>query len=168
MLISDYPEHQSFFDFFFNLESSAWNLFNLEMARNDASIRYTSLVPSQKKVQNFFVPSKDSVRYNYLLECFVTNQFSTLVIGSAGCGRSALLRESLFTNVFDYTKGLITDHITMSAHTDSVVFKENVERLLEWRLDKKTGLRRLRPHLDNKLIVYVEDLHLSNTDLYGD
>ena len=114
------------------------------------------------------MPSKDSVRYGYLLECFVTNQFSTLVIGSAGSGRSALLRETLFTNVFDYTKGLITDHITMSAHTDSVVFKENVERLLEWRLDKKTGLRRLRPHLDNKLIVYVEDLHLSNTDLYGD
>lgn len=73
MLISDYPENQSFFDFFFNLESSAWNVFNLDMARNDASIRFTSLIPSQKKVQNFFVPSKDSVRYSYLLECFVTN-----------------------------------------------------------------------------------------------
>ena len=56
----------------------------------------------------------------------------------------------------------------MSAHTDSVVFKENVERLLEWRLDKKTGQRRLLPHLDNNLIVYVEDLFLANTDLYDD
>ena len=46
MLISDFPENQSFFDFFFNLESSAWNVFNLDMARNDASIRYTSLIPS--------------------------------------------------------------------------------------------------------------------------
>lgn len=56
----------------------------------------------------------------------------------------------------------------MSAHTDSQVFKENIERLLEWRLDKNTNLRRLRPHLDNKLICYVEDLHMSWVDPYGD
>lgn len=46
MLISDYPENASFFDYFFNLESSAWNVFNLEMARNDASIKFSSLIPS--------------------------------------------------------------------------------------------------------------------------
>jgi hypothetical protein len=56
----------------------------------------------------------------------------------------------------------------MSSHTDSTLFKENVERLLEWRVNKATGQRSLRPHLDNKLICYVEDLHMSWTDHYGD
>jgi len=57
----------------------------------------------------------------------------------------------------------------MSSHTDSSLFKENVERLLEFRLSKHTpGVRKLRPHLDNKLICYVEDLHMCWTDPYGD
>lgn len=90
------------------------------------------------------------------------------MVGPACSGRSALLRETLFNHVFNFTKQLITDHVTMSSHTDSQIFKENVERLLEWRLNKATNQRRLKPHLDNKLICYVEDLHMSWTDAYGD
>jgi hypothetical protein len=56
----------------------------------------------------------------------------------------------------------------MTCHTDSIIFKENVERLLEWRLNKSTNTRKLRPHLDNKLVCYVEDLHLTMTDSHGD
>lgn len=114
------------------------------------------------------MPSPDSVRYELLLECAVANQVSTLVVGPSCSGRSALLRETLFTSVFSYTKQLVTDHVTVSGHTDCVVFKENVERLLEWRQNKATGTRSLRPHLDNKLICYVEDLHMCWTDPYGD
>ena len=117
---------------------------------------------------NFYVPSADSVRYGFLLECAVTNQVSTLVVGPACSGRSAFLRETLFTDVFSYTKQLVTDHVTVSEHTDAAVFKGNVERLLEWRQNKATGVRKLRPHLDNKLICYVEDLHMCWTDPYGD
>ena len=74
----------------------------------------------------------------------------------------------MFGHVYSYTKQLMADHVTMSSHCDSRIFKENVERLLEWRLNKQTGRHRLRPHLDNKLICYVEDLHLTWTDAYGD
>jgi hypothetical protein len=119
MLISDYPEDASFFDFYFNLESSGWTKFSLEMEMNDAQIAFSSAVPSQKKIQNFYVPSADSVRYSYILECLVTSQVSTIVVGPAGSGRSSLLRETLFSHVFNYTQRLITDHVAMSAHTDS-------------------------------------------------
>jgi excinuclease UvrABC ATPase subunit len=108
------------------------------------------------------------MKYSFLLECLVTSQVSTIVIGPAGSGRSSLMKETLFNHVFNYTKQLITDHVTMSSHTDSTQFKDNVERLLEWRLDKKGGTRKLRPHLDNKLVCYVEDVHMSWTDSSGD
>jgi hypothetical protein len=36
MLISDYPEKKSFFDYYFNLESNGWAKFSLEMDMNDA------------------------------------------------------------------------------------------------------------------------------------
>ena len=74
----------------------------------------------------------------------------------------------LFYKVFTYTKRVITDHVTMSSHTDSTIFKENVERLLEWRENKKTGQYRLKPIHDHKLICYIEDVHLCWTDSYGD
>jgi hypothetical protein len=50
MLISGYPENASFFDYFFNLESSQWNKFSLEMELNDAQIAYNELLPSQKRL----------------------------------------------------------------------------------------------------------------------
>ena len=43
MLISDYPEKKSFYDCWFNLESSQWNKFSLQQAVDDANISYQSL-----------------------------------------------------------------------------------------------------------------------------
>jgi hypothetical protein len=56
----------------------------------------------------------------------------------------------------------------MSNHTSCVLFKENIEKLLEWRKSKQTGTNKLRPHLDNKLICYVEDMHMGAVDQHGD
>jgi hypothetical protein len=168
MLISEFPQDASFYDYYFNADSSQWSAFSLELALSEAQIDYGARVPSQKRVQNFYVPSHDSVRYQYVLECLVANQVSTLVVGPACSGRSALVKNTLFSQVFDFTKQLVTDHVTMSSHCDSTGFKENLERLLEWRPSKQTGERRLRPHLDNKLVCYVEDLHLGWTDAHGD
>ena len=50
MLVSDFPEKASFFDYYFNLESSNWSKFSLEMAMNDAQIVYSSQLPSQRKL----------------------------------------------------------------------------------------------------------------------
>jgi len=100
MLISDYPENASFYDYYFNLDSAQWNKFSLQTEMDDAQIGFTAMVPSQKKMHNFFVPSHDSVRYSHLLECLVTAQVPTLVVGPATSGRSALLRETLFNHVF--------------------------------------------------------------------
>jgi hypothetical protein len=46
--------------------------------------------------------------------------------------------------------------------------KENVETMLEYKTDKDTGIRALRPHNKNNLIVYIQDLHMAHTDQYGD
>jgi len=153
MLISEFPENASFFDYYFNLDSSQWSAFSLELSLNEAQIDYNARVPSEKRAQNFYVPSRDSVRHQLVLECLVTNQISTLVVGPACSGRSALVKNTLFSRVFDFTKQLVADHVTMSTHCDSTMLKENIEGLLEWRPSKQTGERKLRPHLENKLII---------------
>jgi hypothetical protein len=73
MLISDYPEEQSFFSCYFNLESSSWKKFNLDLEMSDAQVAFNLLAPEQKKMQNFFVPSHESIRHSYILECLAYN-----------------------------------------------------------------------------------------------
>ena len=62
----------------------------------------------------------------------------------------------------------MTEHITFSKHTDSTMLKDSIESMLEYKTDKDTGVRALRPSNNNKLIVYIQDLHLGSTDNYGD
>jgi len=92
MLISGFPENASFYDYFFDLESSDWSKFNVDDEIMTAKHNHSDGVPSQRRIENLFVPSYDTVRYSYILECLVTKQSSTLVVGPACCGRSALLR----------------------------------------------------------------------------
>ena len=40
---------------------------------DEANIAFQALPASQKNLLNFYVPSYDSVRYGYLMECNVTN-----------------------------------------------------------------------------------------------
>lgn len=89
------------------------------------------------------------------------------MVGNVGSGASTFIRENIFTRVFDYTKALQVDHITLTSHTDSTMFKDNIEEMLEYRPNKE-GDRVLMPHLDNKLLVFIEDLHMTMTDSYGD
>jgi hypothetical protein len=167
MLISDYAGADwqkeegniTFYDYYFSVEASNWKPFNIEEALVDAKMSFNEQMDSQKSLHNFYCPTYDSLRHSYLCEAFVTNQISTLIVGNAGSGASAFLKEVLFKQVFDYTKALQTDHVTLTSHTDSVCFKENVEKLLEWREVK--GVKALRPNLDNKLICFVEDLHMT-------
>ena len=74
----------------------------------------------------------------------------------------------LFEDAFDFNKQLLPEHITMSSKCDARTFKDTVENVLEWRTNKKIGEKRLRPPENHKLICYVEDLHLSQVDNYGD
>ena len=62
-----------------------------------------------------------------------------MVIGPGCSGRSALLRHLLFDSVYEFSKKLITEHITISKHSNSTSFKSHVETLLEYKLDKETG-----------------------------
>mmetsp|Transcript_42647 Transcript_42647/g.65399 ORF Transcript_42647/g.65399 Transcript_42647/m.65399 type:complete len:169 (-) Transcript_42647:6885-7391(-) len=168
MLISNFPDKGSIYDFYFCLDKSDWKKFDVEHEVFDAKANYDSLLFSQKKISNFYVPTDDSIRYSYVLECLMTKQTSTLLIGSNCSGRSMLMRTLLFETAFDFTKQLVTEHLTLSQHSESKSFKRNVEGMLEYRLVAKNQERSLRPPEGNKLICYIEDLHLSYTDKYGD
>lgn len=67
-----------------------------------------------------------------MLECFLTNHTSTVVLGPEYSGRSAILKSKLFSKVFDYATHLLVDHLPMSHYCDATAFKEKMETFLEY------------------------------------
>jgi hypothetical protein len=49
MLISEFPQDASFYDCYFNVDTSQWSAFSLELALSEALIDYGAKVPSQKR-----------------------------------------------------------------------------------------------------------------------
>lgn len=168
MLISNFPEGASFFDYYFDLDANDWRKFNLQVEVENARSIYNRMIPSQKRIENLFVPSVDNIRHSHVLECLVTRQASSLVIGPGCSGRSALLRHLLFDSVHEFSKKLQTEHITLSKHSTCTTFKANVESLLEYRQDKETDTRCYKPPRENKIICYIQDVHMAQSDKFGD
>lgn len=168
LLVSDFPATGSFFDHWFSIDSSQWCAFSLDLAQSEAQVAYNESMAGQKLMQNFFVPSEASIRHDFMLELLVTAQTSTVVIGPAGCGRSALLRSTLFGKLFDCNKQLASHHLTMSKRFDATRFKESLEGLLEQGPGGGSEKPKLRPPLGHRLVCYVEDLHMAFTDQHGD
>lgn len=73
MLISDYPEDYSFYDCYFSQDTNGWKPFNIEEEMANAKIAYNDMVGSTKRMHNFFCPSAESIRHQYLLEICVSN-----------------------------------------------------------------------------------------------
>jgi hypothetical protein len=96
---------------------------------------FNNMIPSQKRVENLFVPSVDNIRHSYILECLITRQQSTLIIGPASSGRSALVRNLLFDGVYEFSKKMSTEHITLSTHSNAQSMRMNLECLLQYRKD---------------------------------
>ena len=114
MFISNFPETGSFQEYYFDLDESEWVKFDLNSEIKNSLQRFRKLVPSQQRIENLFVPSHSNIIHSYILECLLTNQTSTLVIGPGCSGRSALLRNLLFDAAFEFSKNLMTEHVTMS------------------------------------------------------
>jgi len=168
MLISNFPEGQSFYDYFFCLDTSEWKKFDVQGEMDSSRNLYNMSIPSQKKIENLFVPSIDNIRHAYILECLVTRQQSAIVIGPGCSGRSALVRNLLFDAVNEFSKKLQTEHITMSSHSTCTAFKANVESFLEYKQSKDSAERVFKPPKDNKIICYIQDVHLAMQDKFHD
>lgn len=156
------------YDVWYSVDSSQWQPYSLEMAQAETEIAFSERPESQRKMQNLFVPTMQSIRQELMIECLVANHTSTLVFGPASSGRSSLLRSALFSKVFEYTKQLVVEHLPMSKNCNSTVFKNKIESILELKAPAEGEAPKLRPYEGCKAIVYIEDLHLGFTDIHGD
>lgn len=77
------------------------------------------------------VPTIDTIRYNYLVEAFMTKKQPVLLVGPVGTGKTSAVQKAL--DVLDKQKFLLLT-INMSAQTSA----HNVQETIEGRLEKRT------------------------------
>jgi hypothetical protein len=70
---------------------------------------------------------------------------SICVIGPPAIGKSALIREFLFKQLFVFSNNSIVDHITMSHTTKDKLLKKALERRMELKINPDTNQKYLMP-----------------------
>jgi hypothetical protein len=138
------------------------------------------------------VPTIETVKVAFVMESLLTTQKPVAICGDGACGKTSMIKDFVFNQIFLFTQGTYSDHITCSHYTNSDVLKSNFERNLvpimvklpeplqpEVKDPKTATTSSLKPKQEEtkimktpgeqtRLIVYLEDLHMTWIDQTGD
>ncbi|EDV28903.1 uncharacterized protein TRIADDRAFT_19158, partial [Trichoplax adhaerens] len=105
-----------------------------------------------------FVPTVDTERLNFLIATLCDAGKSVLLVGEAGCGKTALVKERLRSD-----SGNMAEVLTLTVHcnkfTTSEVLWKQLDSCLEWKSGKIYV-----PKRNKSLLCLVDDLNTSKTD----
>jgi dynein heavy chain len=153
LILPDFNK-ESLFDLFYSFESKTWvNYMNL----------FTGLkIPADAKFSEIFIPTKDSIRNNYLMKIMVKQEFPFLLFGKTGTAKTQVIKK-LILEELDQTKyiPLIT---VLSANTK----REQLQDVLESKLEKQKRAKGIYgPLMGTKNIIFIDDLNMPNKEKYS-
>ena len=118
---------------------------------------------------SILVPTKDTVRFSYLIEAFTAVNRGTLLVGESGTGKSVIMVDCLNhlseagTFLTRQVPGnLVPFTINFSAQTSS----PRTQEMLELRLEKKRkGV--VGAPVNKKLVCFIDDCNMPARETYG-
>ena len=146
-----FPEAGQCFDYYFDPLSAKWLHWNEKMGQFDKN--YEGIF------QNMVVPTAETARQRFLLDLHVAEKRGMLYIGSAGTGKTTIIKD-YFTTLDK--EQLLNASINFNNYTDS----KALQIVLESKVDKRAG-RVFGPALGKKLIYFMDDLNMPFVDKYG-
>ena len=116
--------------------------------------------PKLFKFSECLIPTRDSVRAEYLLRTMCTNNnYPTLVLGSSGTGKTSTVFQ-YFSNLDD---GISQKSINFSSATTCGMFQTNIEADIEKRQGKTFA-----PPFGRRMIVFLDDISMPEVNAWGD
>eukprot|EP00762_Andalucia_godoyi_P000343 ANDGO_03199.mRNA.1 Dynein beta chain len=107
---------------------------------------------------NIVVQTVDTVRLTALMNMLQDMQYPVMFIGTAGTGKTTIVKEKLNNLNDDYCSCTIN----FNSNSRSIA----VQSIMESMLEKKAGIQ-YGPPGRKRLIFYVDDLNMPNPDKYG-
>ncbi|KAH0572596.1 Dynein heavy chain [Spironucleus salmonicida] len=116
---------------------------------------------SQISLSELIIPTASNIQQSYLLRRLVSNGYPTLVVGSTGSGKTAVIKNYLLKHETD-TKFISPLFLTFSANTQA----GQVQQYLDSKVEKRRrGI--YGPPVSKKFVLFVDDLNLPMKERYG-
>lgn len=153
--IIKFPSKGTVFDYYVDLENNKLDEW-IKLQTKDIS----ESLDTSKPIQNFTVPTTDTISTQFLMRKFIQVNLSPLLVGNAGCGKTQItkgLLNDMTLNSDDY----LQQTINFNYYTDSTLLQSQLEQMLE----KKAG-KTYAPFGKFKLLQFIDDLNMPQLDPY--
>jgi len=150
-----FPSAKTVFDYYVDFENTKFEEWN-KLSTQD----YSSVVDTSKPISSFTVPTVDTIATQQIMDYFIKVGHSPLLIGSAGCGKTQIIK-GLLNDLTTKTEDYLQQIVNFNFYTDSMLLQTILEQQLERRTGKIYG-----PVGKFKLIYFIDDLNMPELDKY--
>ena len=110
-------------------------------------------------LQAALVNTHETTRLRYFMDLLVEKGQALMLVGSAGCGKTVLVKDKLASmSVDDWVKV----NVSLNFYSSS----EMLQAILEKPLEKKAG-RNYGPPGTKHLIYFIDDMNMPEIDVFG-
>ncbi|RKO94585.1 dynein heavy chain and region D6 of dynein motor-domain-containing protein [Blyttiomyces helicus] len=148
--IVKFPATGTVFDYFVESETKRF----LPWSERVPTYEHDSEMP----LSAVLVHTPETTRIRYFLDVLADNGKPVLLVGNAGCGKTVLMQDKLYS----YGEDRLIVNVPFNFFTTAW----SVQSILEKPLEKKAG-RNYGPPGTKKLIYFLDDLNMPEVDKYG-
>ncbi|KAH9266776.1 hypothetical protein BASA84_000973, partial [Batrachochytrium salamandrivorans] len=166
------PIEGTLYDYLYQSYYSSTDSDRLDLDSGDNSTRKTDAwvpwietmpvihLPADADFNDIIIPTKDTARYNYLMDLMIVHDIPLLLVGPTGTGKSKYINNKLLNGV--PRDVYIPLPINFSARTNA----NQIQDLVMSKLDKRRKGVFGAP-VGKRFIVFIDDLNMPSKEQYG-